>query len=61
MYALTWTPETAKAEVHPFLDSDVYKTLEGCCYFLLKHDEPQLRAYVDEAVKYIKSAVWKDG
>ena len=61
MYALTWTPETAKAEVHPFWDSDVYKTLEGCCYFLLKHDEPQLRAYVDEAVKYIKSAVWKDG
>ncbi len=60
-YALTWTPETAKTHPHPFWDSDLYKTMEACCYYLMKKDEPDLRAFVDEAFRNIKGAVWKDG
>lgn len=60
-YALSWTPETAPKRAHHFWDSDVYKTMEACCYFLMKHDDAQLRADVEEIVGYIKKAQWKDG
>lgn len=61
LYALTWTPETAKAKPHPFWDSDVYKVLEVCCYYLIKKEDAALRRFVDEAVEIIKAAQWKDG
>ncbi len=60
-YAMTWTPETAKTRPHPFWDSDVYKVLEACCYYLMKRDDEQLSQYVNEAVKNIKAAQWEDG
>jgi DUF1680 family protein len=60
-YALSWTPETAPKKVHCFWDSDLYKTMEACCYYLIKKNDPQLRADVEEALGYIKKAQWEDG
>lgn len=60
-YALSWTPETALKRTHPFWDSDVYKTMEACCYFLMNHHDAQLRTDVEEIVGYIKNAQWGDG
>ena len=59
--ALTWTAQTARMKPHPFWDSDMYKTVEACCYYLMKKEEPAIRAFVDEMVGNIKGAVWKDG
>lgn len=60
-YALSWTPETAPRQAHCFWDSDVYKTMEACCYFLMERDDRRLRADVEEVRGYIEEAQWKDG
>lgn len=60
-YALSWTPESAPTKAHCFWDSDVYKTMEACCYYLMKKDDAQIRADVEEIVGYIKKAQWEDG
>ncbi|KZO97219.1 glycoside hydrolase family 127 protein [Calocera viscosa TUFC12733] len=60
-YALTWTKDSAPTTPHPFWDSDVYKTLEACCYYLMKTEDKHLREFVDESVKIIRHAQHEDG
>lgn len=60
-YCLTWTPGTARSAVHPFWDTDCYKSMEAFCYFLIKKDDPALRKELDEYVEIIKTAQWPDG
>ena len=60
-YALSWTKETAPMKAHCFWDSDVFKSMEAICYYLIKKDEPDLRSAVEEIVRYVKAAQWKDG
>lgn len=60
-YALSWTPETAPKISHCFWDSDLAKTMEACCYYLQKEDDPKIRADVEEIVSYVKKAQWEDG
>ncbi|KZT57960.1 glycoside hydrolase family 127 protein [Calocera cornea HHB12733] len=60
-YALTWTKDSAPSTPHPFWDSDVYKTLEACCYYLMQTEDKDLRAFVDESVKIIQEAQHEDG
>jgi DUF1680 family protein len=60
-YALSWTPETAPTRAHCFWDSDVYKSMEACCYYLMKRDEPSLREAVEEIVSFVVKAQWEDG
>ena len=42
-------------------DSDVYKWLEGACYFLATHEDPELRDRVDDVVDLIAAAQESDG
>jgi len=42
-------------------DSDVYKWLEGACYFLTTGDDPELRERVDELADLIAAAQEEDG
>jgi len=42
-------------------DSDVYKWLEGACYFLATGEDPHLRERVDEVVELIAAAQEDDG
>lgn len=60
-YALSWTPESAPKKAHCFWDSDVYKSMEACCYYLMKKDDPKIRADVEEVVSFVKKAQWEDG
>lgn len=60
-YALSWKPGSAPKVAHCFWDSDVYKSMEACCYYLIKRDIPELRAAVDEIVSYVIGAQWEDG
>ena len=60
-YALTWTPKTAPTPVHPFWDSDCYKSLEACCYYLMKHDDKSIREDVEAYIDIVKKAQWEDG
>lgn len=45
----------------PFWDSDIYKIVEAACYFLMKNDDPDLMATVEEAVDMIRGAQHPDG
>ncbi|EJT98101.1 DUF1680-domain-containing protein [Dacryopinax primogenitus] len=60
-YALTWTEADAPRVPHPFWDSDVYKTLEACCYALMKEEDAFLREFIDESVGIINRAQHADG
>lgn len=60
-YALSWTRETAPKKAHCFWDSDVFKSMEACCYYLMKEDDPKIRADIEEIVGYVTKAQWKDG
>ncbi|MDH3242987.1 MAG: glycoside hydrolase family 127 protein [Saprospiraceae bacterium] len=44
-----------------FDDSDVFKILEGAAYSLMTDPDPELRAYVDTVVSYIRAAQEADG
>ncbi|KAJ5920633.1 hypothetical protein N7516_011491 [Penicillium verrucosum] len=54
-YCLTWK-EGHEIQPHPFWDSDIYKIVEAACYFLMKNDDPELMATVEEAVDMIRAA-----
>ncbi len=60
-YALSWTPETAPRTAHCFWDSDCYKVMEACCYYLMKEEDPALREDVETYIGFIKKAQWEDG
>ena len=60
-YCLTWTPETAPTPVHPFWDTDSYKSFEAICYFLIKQDDPGIRKELEAYVDIVKKAQWEDG
>lgn len=60
-YCLTWTPETAPSAVHPFWDTDSFKSFEAICYFLIKKDDRDVRKALDEYVEIVKKAQWPDG
>jgi hypothetical protein len=59
-YCLTWK-EGHDVKPHAFWDSDIYKVTEAACYFLMTHDDPKLRAEVEEAVDMIRAAQHADG
>ncbi|KAL4948944.1 hypothetical protein BDW69DRAFT_188801 [Aspergillus filifer] len=59
-YCLTWK-EGHEIQPHPFWDSDIYKIVEAACYFLMKNDDPELMATVEEAVDMIRAAQHPDG
>ncbi len=44
-----------------FNDSDVYKVIEGASYSLQVHDDPQLKAYLDDLIAKIAAAQEADG
>ncbi|KAK4550396.1 hypothetical protein LTR36_003363 [Oleoguttula mirabilis] len=46
---------------HLFWDSDVAKWIEGACYFLREHEEPDIRAAIHELVEMIRGAQQEDG
>ncbi|WP_127794654.1 glycoside hydrolase family 127 protein [Agromyces sp. LHK192] len=46
---------------YPFLDTDVFKTLEGVAYGLAADEEPAARAFYEEAVDLIARAQRADG
>lgn len=60
-YALTWTSETAPVSVHYFWDSDAYKVMEACCYYLITRDDDKIRKDVDDFIGFVKKAQWEDG
>jgi len=45
----------------PFLDSDVYKWLEGAGWELARADDPAIRAMADEAIGLVEAAQRPDG
>ncbi|MFL5769786.1 MAG: glycoside hydrolase family 127 protein [Chloroflexota bacterium] len=45
----------------PFLDSDVYKWLEGAGWELARADNPEIRAMADEAIGLVEAAQRPDG
>lgn len=47
--------------LQPFWDSDVYKTIEAACYYLLQEPDEAMMADVEEAVDNIRSAQHPDG
>ncbi|KAL4874352.1 hypothetical protein BJY04DRAFT_225109 [Aspergillus karnatakaensis] len=59
-YCLTWK-EGHEIQPHPFWDSDVYKIVEAACYFLMKNEDDELMATVEEAVDMIRGAQHPDG
>ncbi|KAL2862809.1 glycoside hydrolase family 127 protein [Aspergillus lucknowensis] len=59
-YCLTWK-EGHEIQPHPFWDSDIYKIVEAACYFLMKNEDQQLMATVEEAVDMIRAAQHPDG
>ena len=44
-----------------FNDSDVYKVIEGAAYSLMLHPDPELDAYIDQAISLIGAAQEADG
>jgi uncharacterized protein len=46
---------------YPFLDTDVYKTLEAAAYVLARVDDETVRAFYEEAVGLIERAQRADG
>ncbi|MEZ4630593.1 MAG: glycoside hydrolase family 127 protein [Deinococcales bacterium] len=44
-----------------FNDSDVYKVMEGACYTLSLHPDPDLEAYLDQLINIITEAQEPDG
>jgi len=60
-YHLDWRFGSKKPEPHVFWDSDVAKWLEGACYSLMTHPDPELRNRVDEVASLILSAQGEDG
>ncbi|KAL5044408.1 hypothetical protein BDW71DRAFT_199085 [Aspergillus fruticulosus] len=59
-YCLTWK-EGHEIQPHPFWDSDIYKIVEAACYFLMKNEDAELMATVEEAVDMIRAAQHPDG
>ncbi|KAL3447122.1 hypothetical protein BJX65DRAFT_98070 [Aspergillus insuetus] len=59
-YCLTWK-EGHEIQPHPFWDSDIYKIVEAACYFLMKNEDQELLATVEEAVDMIRAAQHPDG
>jgi DUF1680 family protein len=59
--AMKWKPGDDKIPAHPFWDSDIYKTLEACCYLLIKEEDAFIREFVEESVKTIQNAQLEDG
>ncbi|KAJ4245054.1 hypothetical protein NW762_014264 [Fusarium torreyae] len=57
---LKWK-EGHEVKPHPFWDSDVYKTTEAACYFLMSHPDESIMALVEEAVDNIRGAQHPDG
>ncbi|WP_125614067.1 glycoside hydrolase family 127 protein [Specibacter cremeus] len=46
---------------YPFLDTDIYKTLEGLAYELARGEQPEVRAFYEESVELIAAAQAGDG
>ena len=46
---------------YPFLDTDVYKTLEGLAYLLAEQPSDQVSTFFDESVRLIEAAQADDG
>lgn len=46
---------------YPFLDTDVYKTLEAVAYELSRREDPDVRAWYEEAVGLVAAAQGPDG
>ncbi|KAL2820168.1 hypothetical protein BDW59DRAFT_181528 [Aspergillus cavernicola] len=59
-YCLTWK-EGHEILPHPFWDSDIYKVVEAACYFLMKSEDQELMATVEEAVDMIRAAQHPEG
>ena len=60
-YSLSWRPENAPKAAHCFWDSDGYKTMEACCYFLMSQNDEHIRNDVETYVGFVKNAQWEDG
>lgn len=45
----------------PYNDSDVYKVIEGACYTLARHPDPELEQYLDGVIAKIAAAQKPDG
>ena len=57
-----YTPDTPEElKPHIYWDSDVAKWMEGACYILTKHKNPDLEAKVDALVAKIKEHQCEDG
>jgi uncharacterized protein len=41
--------------------SDTAKFLEAACYALMKRDDPELRALVEQQIEWIRTSQWDDG
>jgi len=59
-FALDWKPGV-EPKPHFFWDSDFAKWIEGACYSLATHPNPELEALLDEVVKSVVSAQQPDG
>lgn len=57
---LTWK-EGHGVKPHAFWDSDIYKTTEAACYFLMKHTDGPMMDAVEDAVEMIRNAQHEDG
>ena len=60
-FAIAGKLEKGEFEGIFFNDSDVYKVIEGASYSLQLHDDPQLKAYLDDLIAKIAAAQEADG
>ncbi len=60
-FAIAGGMEEGEFEGIFFNDSDVFKAIEGACYALQVHDDPELKAYLDELIAKIAAAQEEDG
>lgn len=66
-FKLKWHPSYADPPTvypipnHQFWDSDVAKWIEGACYLLMDHFDPEIDAAVKELVQMVRDAQHPDG
>ncbi|QQE10001.1 glycoside hydrolase family 127 protein [Planctomycetota bacterium] len=53
--------DVSNHQAHPFIDSDLYKVMEGAAYLLKLREDPQLEARMDGIIRIIKDAQREDG
>ncbi len=60
-FAIAGGLEEGEFEGIYFNDSDVFKVIEGASYSLQVHDDPELKAYLDDLITKIAAAQEEDG